>query len=62
VKRREIVTEHPGEDFTGGELDESVPDDLADETRRPDELPGPGSRSETGSDPDELPEVPEPPD
>lgn len=60
------MTDHPGEDFTGAELDEPLVDeplvdDLLDETRRPDEdqpLPDPGGDAEYPHDP---PEVPEPP-
>jgi hypothetical protein len=31
------VTDQPAEDFTGGELDEPLVDDLIDETRMPEE-------------------------
>ncbi|WP_344217797.1 hypothetical protein [Kribbella sancticallisti] len=49
------MTEHPGEEFTGGDPDEPLVDDLIDETRRPDaDHPQP--------DPQDLPETPEPPD
>jgi hypothetical protein len=46
------VTDHPAEDFTGGELDEPLVDDLIDETRGPEEdppgelLPGNGEPSD----------------
>jgi hypothetical protein len=62
------MTEHPGEDFTGGELDEPLVDDLLDETRRPDEdgpllddrpVPDPAGDAAYPHDP---PGVPEPPD
>jgi hypothetical protein len=53
--KEDQMTEHPGEDFTGGELDEPLVDDLIDETRGPEE-----DRPERA--PDTTPTTPEPPD
>jgi len=45
------MTEHPAENFTGGELAEPLVDDLIDETRGPEEDPA-----------GEIPVTPEPAD
>ncbi|HET6295126.1 MAG TPA: hypothetical protein VFG33_17205 [Kribbella sp.] len=45
------MTEHPADDFIGGQFDGPLVDDLIDETRGPEEDP-----------PGESPPTPEPPD
>jgi hypothetical protein len=51
-----IVTDHPAEDLTSGEVDEQLVEDLLDETRGPaDPVPTVDPNG------DEVPEFPEPP-